>query len=478
MQERRRSSICQTRFFRRSSSAWACGARPSRAPSAAAGARGAADAVSWARLEVTARSGRDLLPGLQLFDAQDAQSKGWIRVARGASLRLLDFPCSVAVSFVGACVASCGGLGEVHLHCDPSAHACLYELLGALVPPGGVACPSLRSIHLSSSGHHSCDLDFEGSPGGLDALLRPYPNLENFSLGETCLPDADALGRCLPRLKRVTTCLESFGDAAGLAVLPALELLDITDYACFEGNVDSFGLLLDALASGPAARSLKELLCSPTLSGAALRTLPRLDALQRLRSDNVQLGLKKGDVEKGDLEALGSCPALRSLGPLCLPDFDNDEDGEEAIIGCLSGLTAAFARSPTLTDLDLRIGSPLPPPALEALAALADAARGRLSLEMEVDLAPGRPAEAAAALAAAPPRRLALAVAVGAEALRGGWLDGLAAFAACSAGDTEVRLRTKTLKTSAERAQARDAARAAVARALPSAGIVDIGADI
>eukprot|EP00741_Cyanophora_paradoxa_P009819 tig00000147_g9512.t1 len=83
-------------------------------------------------------------------------------------------------------------------------------------------------------------------------------------------------------------------------------------------------------------------------------------------------------------------------------------------------------------------GSPLPPAALAALAAPAGAARGRLSLGMEVDLAPGRPGPRRPPrrwpppwpVDVPPPRPRGRRRRASEEALRGGWLEGLAAFAA------------------------------------------------
>eukprot|EP00741_Cyanophora_paradoxa_P001502 tig00000492_g1454.t1 len=180
------------------------------------------------------------------------------------------------------------------------------------------------------------------------------------------------------------------------------------------------------------------LFCVADLSGAALRALPRLTALESFCGP---LGLK-ADAGADDVAALGSCAALKSVGPLHLhsgPPGDQGRAGEQ-----LAGLVAALGRSSSIADLELRLGTAETPPGateLEALAALAGAARGRLSLELEVDLEPGWPAQAAAALAPAPPRRLVLSATVSEPAMEGGWLAGLAAFANCSE-DIEVRVRT------------------------------------
>eukprot|EP00741_Cyanophora_paradoxa_P009817 tig00000147_g9510.t1 len=448
--------------------------------------RDAAEAVSWARLEVDVRSGSAehadvlalLLVGAPAPACGGAPSlRRWIRVAPGASLRLRVAAVSTCglhaatlwssgVALLAACAAAAsgGGLGEVEVEFRrrASPRACLADLLAALAPlgavgPDGAGRGALRRLALRSEGLRK-DFGYDAFPPApeLERLLRPLAALERLVLpvcSAADRPAAAALARSLPRLRELEVNLEGYGAAGGLAALPSLECLAVEDGAtgALRDPPDAVPLL-EGLAAGPAALSLKELRVPALLSRAALRALPRLAALERLRGPFSVCA----DVGGDDLAGLGSLPALRSLGLLRLCPA-----GPEAAAQQLAGLAAALARSAALTDLDLRIGPPPPAAALEELAALAGAARGRLSLEMEVDLAPGRPAEVAAALAAAPPRRLALAVAVGAEALRGGWLDGLAAFSACSAGDIEGALEAL--------AQSPAMLCGAAARALPAA---------
>eukprot|EP00741_Cyanophora_paradoxa_P001504 tig00000492_g1456.t1 len=365
--------------------------------------RNVAETFEWRNLELAVESVEQLdqIASQIASGGQECGGRRWIRLAPGASLRLevdrragvlrasdgQKSPWEAALALASACAAASGGLGEVDLTCDSSgpSRSCFGGLLGALAPPGGAACAALRS---------------------------------GLSLPVCCTADrasAAALAQSLPRLKRLEMSVGRFDAVAGLASLSSLEFLQIHNEA-FEPP--DAAPLIEGLASGPAARSLKELFCVADLSGAALRALPRLAALESFCGP---LGLK-ADAGADDVAALGSCAALKSL----------------------AGLVAALGRSSSIADLELRLGTAETPPGateLEALAALAGAARGRLSLELEVDLEPGWPAQAAAALAPAPPRRLVLSATVSEPAMEGGWLAGLAAFANCSE-DIEVRVRT------------------------------------
>eukprot|EP00741_Cyanophora_paradoxa_P012210 tig00020603_g11797.t1 len=159
----------------------------------------------------------------------------------------------------------------------------------------------------------------------------------------------------------------------GLAALKSLEYLKILDYNYGCQPLES--LIVD-LASGPAGRSLND-----------------------ASTDHSR------------------------VGSLLLGDDFNEDYGIPALSlnGGLVDLAAAFTRSTSLTEVDLRMTR----------------GRGRLSLEMPVLVDPNwgpEPAELAAALAAFefPPRRLVLLVRVSEEAQESGWLDGLSAFAGCS----------------------------------------------
>eukprot|EP00741_Cyanophora_paradoxa_P016542 tig00020927_g15972.t1 len=488
--------------------------------------RDVVDAIVWRRLNVKLCLERvDELAGLllgaqgldwsQLDDAAREEVVWWlagrgqagdtrvggqrIRVAPGASLRLqLEvtaatdeddsevwqstlFLLTAFSAAAGAASGGGGGLGEVDVDCSCAPGDCFADLLGALVPRDAAICPSLRSLALR--GLESCDPDSDYSIRlGVDpesefcSLPLVLPNLETLSLFIRCSssgrPAAEALARCLPNLKR----LEFFADvrkekalAIGEAAAAFSSLEYILAYPPLDQHFENTAPLLEGLASGPAALSLKELelFCpdpqfSPLkISARDLRALTRFPALLRLSSECLAPCSGMGEA---DLAALGSFPALKSVGLLALSE-------EEALITHLNGLTAALERPSSLTDLKLCIRTAPLREALPALARLAGAARGRLSLELEVDLAPGRPAEVAAAVAAAPPRSLTLVVDLyKIDTLKAAVaaLDGLSAFAGCSAGSIEVRLEYY-----GDREGVWGAVREAVARALPTARLVD-----
>eukprot|EP00741_Cyanophora_paradoxa_P014881 tig00000189_g14356.t1 len=390
-----------------------------------------------------------------------------------------------AVALVAACVAAAsGGLGEVAIECVylvGDAAAALEALLLALVPPaaGAAACPALRSFKLLCH--------FANGSGGVFALPRCW---------YVDRAAADAVGRSLPHLKRLGITLGGFEAAGGLSGAASLEYLKARSGGGSAGrpHCPDAGPLLEGLAAGPAALSLKELCFEGRLSAAALRALPRLAALELL-SGSLTLG---PEVDRADLDALRLPPALRGLGTLRL-SRELERDGA-ALAGALEGLAGALAAypRPSSSPPALTLIFEAAPPeanALAGLSALARAARGQLSLELPVDLRPGRPAEAAAALSSsdAPLRNLRylkpgiihmllLVVDVSEEAARGGWADGLSAFAGCScSGGLEIRLRAlrpydSTNMYIVEEEAAGHAFRlgvwAAVARALPAARIL------
>eukprot|EP00741_Cyanophora_paradoxa_P016524 tig00020927_g15955.t1 len=417
----------------------------------------------------------------------DSRTGGrWIRIAPGASLSLEITPptddayseawrstLSLLTAFsaaAGAASGGGGGLGEVDVDCSCAPYCCLADLLDALAPPGAAVCPSLRSLALR--GGESCDPDCSFFYLGVDPVLRPllFPNLESLSCRALCCfpgrPDAQALARCLPRLRRLEVEYDGektdIGGAA--AVFPALEFLKATDVG---NELADAATLLEDLVSGPAGATLTELVLewaegSAELTSEALRALERFPALQRIQADPYLIVFS--DVGGHELAALGSLPALKSLESLHLCE-------EEGLAARLTGLATALERSSSLAELQLRIGTAPPREALPALARLAGAARGGLSLELEVDLAQsaGGLAEVAAALAPAPPRRLALQGDVDGTALQDGRLARLSAFAACSLEPIEVRLKDDVLEP---RKTAWEAAAKALRGALPSVRIV------
>eukprot|EP00741_Cyanophora_paradoxa_P025286 tig00000361_g24405.t1 len=447
-----------------------------------------AQGLDWSELDVAERASliwQSLAPGR------------WIRMAPDASLSLEVEPATedyrseawrstlsllTAFSAAAGAAGGAGGLGEVDVECSCASDTCLADILDALAPPGAAVCPSLRSLALR--GKSSGDPDCTVLCLGLDPVLRPlvFPNLSSLACNILCCypgrHDSEALARSLPNLKRLEVEYDdertgvvvehsvekaAIGLAAG--VFPALESFKAVE----TGGCERAGPLVEALASSNAALTLRELVLQwssglAELPVEALRALGRFTALERLRGPFAVFPEAAGD----DLAALGSLPALKSLGPVDLYEDD------EALAARLDCLAAALARSSSLTELELSIGAGLTPEALAALARLARAGRGRLSLELDAELAPGRPAEVAAALAGAPPRRLVLFVYMKEEAADESGrvscerLDGLSAFAGCSAGDIEVRLCVE----GEGECEGMDAAREAVSRALPSARVV------
>eukprot|EP00741_Cyanophora_paradoxa_P023290 tig00000254_g22497.t1 len=218
-------------------------------------------------------------------------------------------------------------------------------------------------------------------------------------------------------------------------------------------DLHALGRLIEGLASGPAARSLKGIRCNLELTGAALRALPRLVALERLQGldlpgQSLQLG---SDVKKADLAALGSCPSLKSVGPLRAGRGDGSP--------LLAGLTEAFKKTSSFADVDLWLDA-LPPP--KPLKALARAAGKRPCLRADA---------AAAALADAPPRRLVFVAA--ADGGDPGRLVNLVAFADCPVDELEVIVRLDDVVDPfglwSDREMARKMTRRALAAVLPSA---------
>eukprot|EP00741_Cyanophora_paradoxa_P016527 tig00020927_g15958.t1 len=487
--------------------------------------RDAVEAIRWCRLDVKLQPERaDELAGLllggqgldwsRLDDAEHARAEvtRWlatrcheddsrmggrrIRVAPGASLRLEITPTtedgygeawwytlSLLTAFSAAAGAASGsgggGLGEVDVDCSCAPYCCLADLLDALAPPGAAVGPSLRSLALR--GGESCDPDCSFFYLGVDPVLRPllFPNLESLSCRALCCfpgrPDAEALARCFPRLRRLEVRYkgdpdEEIGEA--MAVFPSLEYLQ-----AMNGSVqwlESPDSLIEALASGPAALSLKELVLDwstisrlPDLALPTLRALDRFPALQRLQATpSFELCSSVGEA---DLAALGSIRALKSLGPLSLNNY------QQGLSARLNGLAVAFERSSSLTDLQLLIDTAPPQEALPALARLTSAARGRLSLQIDVGYKVARYAEVAAALVGAPPRSLALRVVLFDEDVEGNQsrLEGLSAFAGCSTGDVAVHLNVRNVSMPIWRLEGRwGAVREAVARALPTARLV------
>eukprot|EP00741_Cyanophora_paradoxa_P002396 tig00000076_g2321.t1 len=409
--------------------------------------RAAAEAVLWNRVDVSASSEAKLNRLERLLVKADGEGGRWIRVAPGASLRvqfkgasmgdqhyqglvwsLYPSGCfQVAASLVAAFTSASGGLGDVVIRGLELGVPDFGGLLGALVPPGSSACPALRSFSHETSTPGSVAVFVAVVLPQLEPVLRPFPNLESLSL--TCWvvdgPSADVIAQCLPRLKRVDIGYVHSGIAGNLAALPSLEVLRVN--RTLRNQPQDTTLLLEGLASGPAARSLKELyVCDGPLSRADLRALPRLTALERFAA-RFTLDSSVGEDE---LAALGSCPALRSLDKIFLSPMD--VAASASLAARLAGLAAALERSPSLADLVLALTRLPPEPALAAFERLARAARGRLSLRMTVDPASPHLAGAAAALVAAPLRRLSFSTVVSEAALEGGLLDRFSAFAGCA----------------------------------------------
>eukprot|EP00741_Cyanophora_paradoxa_P020616 tig00021276_g19899.t1 len=492
---------------------------------AAAGARGvsrrwrdAAGAVLWRRLDPGIELGSEradllarLLVGAECMEGDRDRSghrrqrppRRWIRLAPGASLRLdLGERVDVgswksAVALVSACAAASGGLGDLELlkrfvcaH-DSSSPACLRDLLGVLLPTRlalrGVA---LRVESAVGRSKRLRSIDVEEA-------FRPFPNLESLCLPRCCVvdqPAADALSRCLPRLKRLELRLQcgwaeeqdfeqttddSYETAAALAALPALERLVVQRGYDECGSWD-LAPMIAGLASGPAARSVEDSPAPPCTPFRASSHSSACGDPSRYLFLIVIIYLFEPSSTIPNFLAL-QLGRLTTLGPLrlCPRDSwprDGDEEEEEAeclaIAGCLSGLAEALAKSHTLADLELTLPADLPAVALTAFAALVREAKGRLFLEIDIDLELENPVEPelAVALASAPPSRLVLMADVDWAALDGGKLDCLSAFAGCSTGDVEVRLDVE--REMRDRLEALEAARGAATRAFPSARLV------
>eukprot|EP00741_Cyanophora_paradoxa_P024737 tig00000293_g23881.t1 len=419
--------------------------------------RDAAEAILWRRLEVVGRrpsSKIDVADRIAKLLVGAGEGRRWIRLAPGASLntRLLlkakgdgdAFSGSPSLeSLISACTMASGGLGGLDVRLRECMQ-CVPIVLHSFDPPAApaaavpAACRALRRLSIRNTYRGTLDgemlLSFFRLHADFWGLLRHFPSLECLEIDEGAAPG-----------------LEAARDAAPL---------------------------IEALASSATApHTLKELRVRALLSGRALRALPRLAALEHL---HVFYGLHPG-VEGKDLAALGACPALRSLGPLDVCHRSRIEPGR--IAGRLDGLAAALGRSPSLSDLELCFHVPPAAELLAKLAALGQSFPGRISLDVAVDLAPGRAAEAAAALAAARPRRLALVPSVGEDAVEdlSGLVDELgrlSAFAGCAIESTEVRLRVDPRGVLLFRFgdeggvyAERGAARAAAAAALPSARV-------
>eukprot|EP00741_Cyanophora_paradoxa_P010118 tig00020510_g9795.t1 len=442
--------------------------------------RAAAGAVLWRRLDVVADErasaavgrGRGPRPAVDPRRPRRVAARG----GGGDWRATLSLVSAVAAASGGG---GGGGLGEADVACPSSsaagagAGANLGDLLCALAPPGAAARPALRSLALRRGGG---DYEDHEVALGIGQLPRPvlFPNLESLSLDVLCRPAdrpaADALALCLPRLKRLEVCCEDLYEvASGAGAFPALEHLTAK---VVEDGGDA-GPLLEGLASGPAARSVKEVVLGFAEGGAprgefelspeAFQALPRLAALETLRGP---LGVYP-EVEPTDLAALAACRALRTLGELraC-------HEGD-ALAVFLRGLAGPVGLSMSLRNVELALDSKMTPAALEGLRRLARFAQGRLHLTMEVYPDKAWAAAAAAALAAAPPRRLALRVFAGQEAITGGGLlEGLAAFAGCPAGQLEVHIRAPLWDAQFRAAMNKNTS-LLVARTLPSARIVE-----
>eukprot|EP00741_Cyanophora_paradoxa_P003156 tig00000681_g3065.t1 len=418
--------------------------------------RNVAETFEWRNLELAVESVEQLdqIASQIASGGQECGGRRWIRLAPGASLRLevdrragvlrasdgQKSPWEAALALASACAAASGGLGEVDLTCDSSgpSRSCFGGLLGALAPPGGAACAALRSVSIQARGLFS-SYDCKGlpAPAEFEPLLRPFPNLEGLSLPVCCTADrasAAALAQSLPRLKRLEMSVGRFDAVAGLASLSSLEFLQIHNEA-FEPP--DAAPLIEGLASGPAARSLKELFCVADLSGAALRALPRLTALESFCGP---LGLK-ADAGADDVAALGSCAALKSVGPLHLhsgPPGDQGRAGEQ-----LAGLVAALGAPPPSPTSSCASARQRRRPGHRARSARGAGRRGPRAPLAGAGGGPraGLAGAGRRGAGAGPARRLVLSATVSEPAMEGGWLAGLAAFANCSE-DIEVRVRT------------------------------------
>eukprot|EP00741_Cyanophora_paradoxa_P019361 tig00021127_g18689.t1 len=289
-------------------------------------------------------------------------------------------------------------------------------------------------------------------------------NLESLCLPGCCSverPTAASLALCLPRLKWLEITLGTFEAGQDLASLACLEQLTAFTRE-FKYGIRRYGggpdfepyfvhdlaPLIEGLASGPAARSLKRIYCKGMeLSPAALRALPRLTALQCLSGSfkaNCDFPyLTLSNLSNEDLANIGSCPALRSLGPLHLNSHFSTSGGIR-----LFALEKALDCSASLVELVLQLEYPRAEE-LEPITSLARRAPGRLSLvlllnvdfDRNAEIAAFRFAEIAAALALANGTlgRLTLVTTIygGVCQTR---LDNLSAFAGCSASVTDIEV--------------------------------------
>eukprot|EP00741_Cyanophora_paradoxa_P018446 tig00021070_g17809.t1 len=452
------------------------------------------EARDWSHLDVAASNHErlDQLAALLVGGGgEDSSAVGpggrWVRVAPGASLRVVvkkvaqrPEPAAgrpaesqrstweAALSLISASNAASGGLSSVEveseLGCPSQAGSCTCDVLSALAPPGGAAAPQLRSfIFRKDSG--LCG----GRPGDLDIspLLRPFPSLSTLAL-PTCWSvgtgAANDILDCLPRLKRLEISAPSCMDFSPIGKLSSLETLEIRADKASRDDAFYYSLrsALPTLAASAAARSLRTLRCGTTtrckFGEESLAALPRFASLEHFGGP-LEISSSIGARDVAD--ALASCPALRSFGPVWL---------YPSTLNFLAGFASALERSPLLA-LDIAILEPIPDhaAALPSLAALALAARGgRLDLCLWLDLPLGRLAETAAALAAAPPRRLVLYIVPdhGGEAPGYRIAACLSPFASCALQHLEVRLAPNHFMSLTE------AVLEAAAGALPSARIV------
>eukprot|EP00741_Cyanophora_paradoxa_P025287 tig00000361_g24406.t1 len=436
--------------------------------------REAAEALVWSRVDLVAKSAERVAQLASVLvthqrdaDSHRARGRRWIRVAPGASLSL-EMPSDPAadhdgdtsddglwravLSLASACTCAAamassgrGGLGlvDIMITARPAAGsrccAIASELLAALAPRDGMPAAAAKGIAL----HQPYATECLGPPRKLDSLLRPFPNLERLQL--PCVLDtaaAAAIARALPRLKHLHQCVRSYQSVEPLAALASLEVLaiEVSSDRDIVVGLDP-APLLEALASGPAGLSLRELCCTHLTCGA-LRVLPRFPALEQLHAGHIMTAVPVG-VE--DLLALGACPSLRSAKDFFL--VRDEAEPNASLAARLAALATVMEQRPLL-QLDLRVDAEaLRVEEVDALATLARAAGSRLDLHLTSHLSPdaaiAAPADVAAALAGSPPDRLSLSI------FRGGGpalddaavldsLRQLSVFAACFHKSIEV----------------------------------------